>query len=245
MVALIWMALAFPLNAQTAKLPISDFLAVQGQSSIFIPPVQDFLGWAQALCTSRGLSCITKPPDYNGLCLGYLVSVDYAGLADKYITDNGGQSSGTVMEGSVLVRPIANNRIEVTVSLHTKNALTFVLAPYPLIPGTSCMAPSDANFATQSLTLGARANTLPPFSQRALGDSFWHITFQNPAGAPLPDLIDLFNNRFSDIFEYSFHAVATGPMAAGGEGTVTVQQASKGSRENLQPAVVNLRQTGH
>ncbi|MCC6367403.1 MAG: hypothetical protein IT165_28100 [Bryobacterales bacterium] len=245
MVALTCMALAFPLNAQTTKLPISDFLAAQGQSSIFIPPVRDFLGWVQALCTSPGLSCMTKPPDYNGLCYGYLVSVDYAGLGDKYITDGGGQSSGTVMEGSVLVRPIANNRVEVTVSLHTKNALTFVLAPSPIMPGTSCMSPSDANFATQSLALGARANTLPLLSQRALGDSFWHITFQNPAGAPLPDLIDLFSSRFSDIFEYSFHAVATGPMAGGGEGTVTVQQAGNGSRGNLQPAVVNLRQTGN
>ena len=106
------------------------------------------------------------------------------------------------------------------------------------------MAPSDADFAGGPLVLGARANTLPTLAQRALGESFWHITFQNPAGAPLPDLLDLFFNRFPDIFEYSFHAVASGPMTDGGQGTVTVQQAGKGSRGNTQPSVVNLRQTG-
>ena len=235
-------ALASALNAQTTKLPISDFLAAQGQTSNYILPVPDYEGWGQALCISPGLGCLSPP--YTGLCLGDLASVDYAGVADKFIVDNGGQSSGTVFDGSVLVRPKANNRVEVTVSLHTKNALTFVVAPYPLIPGTSCMAPSDVDFAHGPLVLGARANPVPPLAQRALGDSFFHITFQNPTGSPLPDLIDLFNNRFSDIVEYSFHAVADGPMPGGAHGTVTVQQASNGSRTNIQPAIVNLRQTG-
>jgi hypothetical protein len=147
------------------------------------------------------------------------------------------------MDGSVLIRPRAGNRVEVAVSLHTKNALTFVLAPLGPIPGTSCGSIPD--FASGPLLMGTRANTVPPPAERALGDSFFHITFQNPAGAPLPDLLDLFNNRFSDIEEYSFHAVASGPMTGGGQGTVTVQQAGKGSRTNIQPAVVNLRKTGN
>lgn len=238
------MALASTLNAQTTKLPISDFLAVQGQTSVYIPPVQDYVGWGQALCTSGGLSCMSPP--YAGLCFGDAAGVDYAGLADRFIVQQGGQSSGTEMDGHVLLRQLANNRMEVTVSLHTRNALAFVIAPPPskLIPGTSCAAPSDVDFATWPVALGARANSVPPLAQRALGESFFHITFQNPAGGPLPDLIDLFNNRFSDIEEYSFHAVADGPMPGGGHGTVTVQQAGKGSRENLQPAIVNLRHTG-
>ncbi len=241
------MALAFPLNAQTTKLPISDFVAAQGQTSIFLPPVPDYEGWGQLVCASGGLSCASKPPDYPGLCIGDIVSVDYAGVADKFITGSGGQSSGTEMDGSVLVRPISNDRVEITVSLHTKNALTFVVAPFPLIPGASCMAPSDASpdFAIGPLLLGARANPVPALSQRALGDSFFHITFHNPVGSPLPDLIDLFSNRFSDIVDYSFHAVADGPTPGGGHGRVTVQQAGKPSRGNLQPSVVNFRQTGN
>jgi hypothetical protein len=245
MLVLACVALAFTLSAQTTTLPIADFVAAQGHTSIFIPPVPDYLGWGQGLCTSRGLSCMAQPPDYNGLCYGDLALVDYAGVADRFIIQNGGQSSGTVWDGSVLVRPISNNRVEITVSLHTKNALTFVIAPWKLIPGTSCMAPSDADFAAGPLVLGARANTLPPLAQRALGESFFHIIFRNPAGAPLPDLIDLFFNRFADIDEYSFHAVASGPMPGGAHGTVTVQQSGKGLRGNTQPAVVNLRQTGN
>ena len=143
-----------------------------------------------------------------------------------------------------MARALANGRVEVTVSLHTRNALTFVVAPSKLIPGTSCSALSDLDFARGPLLLGARANTLPPLAQRALGESFFHVTFKNAAGSPLPDLVDLFNNRFSDLEEFSFHAVASGPMPGGGHGTVTVQQAGMGSRGNLQPAIVNFRQTG-
>jgi hypothetical protein len=235
-------ALASTLNAQTTKLPISDFLAVQGQTSNFIPPVPDSLGWSQALCTSGGLSCLSPP--YTGLCTGNFAWVDYAGVADRFITDHLGESSGTEMDGFVMERPLANGRVEVTVSLHTRKALTFVVAPSKLIPGTSCADFSDLDFAGGPLLLGARANTVPPLAQRALGESFFHVTFQQVAGSPLPDLVDLFNNHFSDIAEYSFHAVASGPMPGGGHGTVTVQQAGMGSRANLQPAIVNLRQTG-
>ncbi len=242
MLVLTCVALASTLNAQTAKLPISDFLAVQGQTSVFIPPVPDLLGWSQALCTSGGLSCLSPP--YSGLCAGDFAWVDYAGVADRFITDHLGQSSGTETDGFILERPLANGRVEVTVSLHTKNALTFVVAPSKLIPGTSCTAVSDVDFAGGPLLLGARANTLPSLAQRALGESFFHITFQNAAGSPLPDLVDLFNNHFSDIGEYSFHAVASGPTPDGGHGTVTVQQAGMGSRANLQPAIVNFRKTG-
>jgi len=238
------MTLASAINAQTTKLPLADFLAVQGQTSIYLPPVPDYVGWGQALCMSGGLGCMTPP--YTGYCTGTLASVDYAGIADKFIVSNGGQSSGTATDGSVIVRQLANSRVEVTVSLHTTNALTFVMAPFPLIPRTSCMSPSDVNFATQPLILGARANTVSPplLANRALGESFFHITYQAAASTPLMDLIDLFNNHFSDIQEYSFHAVADGPTPEGGQGTVTVQQTGKNSRGNIEAAVVNFRPKG-
>ncbi|MBI4905111.1 MAG: hypothetical protein HY820_15865 [Acidobacteria bacterium] len=243
---IVCVALAGTLNAQTTKLPIADFLAVQGESSLFLYPVKDYLGWGQGLCPSGGLSCL-KPP-YTDYCVGYIAGVDYAGLAEKYIADSGGPSSGTVMEGSVLVQDIGNNRVEVTVSLHTRNALTFVMEPpqKQVIPGTSCTSPANVDFATWPLVLGARANTVPPpsLAQRALGESIFHIKYQAAKDKPLMDLMDLFFNHYTDIREYSFHAVADGPMPGGARGKVTVQQAGTGSRANLQPAIVNLRQTG-
>ena len=237
------MALAFTLNAQTTKLPISDLLAVQGHTSIYIPPVPDYLGWGQALCQNGGLSCVAAPP-YTGLCFGDLASVDYAGVADKFIVSRGGQSSGTTSDGFVQVRQLGNNRAQVTVSLHTKNALTFVLAPTPLIPGTACMSPSDVNFATQPLALGVRAYPVPALAQRALGESTFNVVYEAAASSPLVDLMDLLNNHYSDVVEYLFFAVADGPTPGGGHGTVTVLQGGARNVANLEPAIVYFHQKG-
>jgi hypothetical protein len=235
-------ALACSLNAQVVKRPISDFIAAQGQTSIFMPPAPDLLGWLEGLCVSGGLKCLTPP--YDGLCVGNFAWVDYAGVADRFIVENGGISSGTETDGLVLERPLPGGRVEVTVSLRAKNALAFVVGPTKLIPGAKCAEFADIDYAGGPLLLGARANTLPPPSQRALGHSFFHIVFKNDAGSPLPDIIDLFNNRYSDIEVFSFHAVASGPMPGGARGTVTVLQNSNIVRSNLQPAIINLRQTG-
>jgi hypothetical protein len=245
--ALLSMALITALNAQVTKRPIEDFLAAQGKYSTFFAPVKDYIGWAQALCTSGGLSCLSPHFDATRFCLGNFALVDYAGLADKYLVDHGFASSGTVMDGTVMERRLPGTNVEVMVTLHTKNALTFALAP-TLDPSTGCGSGWD--WANGPLLFGQRANANPALADRALGDSFFHISFINPVGAPLPDLIDLFYLRYSDIKEYSFHAVATGPLRPafgvpdGTPGTVTVVQAGNGSRSNIQPAVVNLRQTG-
>jgi len=236
------MALAFTLNAQTTRRPISDLLAVQGHTSMYIPPVPDYLGWGQLLCENGSMSCVTPP--YTGVCLGDLGSVDYAGVADKFIVSQRGQSSGTEMDGFVLVRQLGDDRVEVTVSLHTKNALTFVVAPTPLIKGTSCMSFSDVNFATQPVILGARAYPVPPLAQRALGESLFNVVYQAAAANPLVDLMDLLNNHMPDVKVYSFLATASGPTPGGGRGTVTIVQGGGASLTNLEPAYVYFHQIG-
>jgi hypothetical protein len=237
--------LASTANAQTTKLSLHDFLAVQGQTSIYIPPAPDYLGWGQALCTSGGLRC-TSPP-YTGLCIGDVASVDYAGVVDKFIVREGGQSSNTDVDGSVIERMLADGRVEVTVALHTRNAFAFAVAPPPskVIPGTSCVWPSDVDWVNGPLLLGARANTQtpPPLAKRALGESFFFVVYQAAKDKPLLDLLDLFNNHYADIEEYSFLAVADGPTPTGGHGRVTIVQAGKASRENVEPAIVNFRET--
>jgi hypothetical protein len=240
------------LPAQTTKRPIADFLSAQGASSNFFPPVQDYLGWGQALCISGGLSCLSPQTGHaNQFCSGDFVLVDYAGLADQYLVSNGFQSSGTVMDGTVTERRISPNSVEISVTLHTKNALTFVLPPTQVFPGTSPPCGTGWDFLNGPLLLGQRPTANPSLQDRALAESFFHVSFVNPAGAPLPDLLDLFFNRYPDIAEYSFNAVGSGPLRSafgvpdGTPGTVTVVQAGKGSRSNAQPAVVNLRQTGH
>jgi hypothetical protein len=85
----------------------------------------------------------------------------------------------------------------------------------------------------------------PPLAERALGDVIFHVKFTNPAGAPLPDLVwGVFYADPSPLIEYSFHTVATGPMADGKPGAVTIVQNGNIARSNIQPAVINLRPIG-
>jgi len=242
-------------NAQVTEVPIQEFISAQGQSgSSFFPPIPDHLGWAQALCTSGGLSCLSPHFDATRFCLGDFALVDYAALAEKYLVGNYGPaaSSGTVVDGKVLKRPIAGGKVEITVSLQTKNALTFVIAPSPAPPGQQDACGNWLDFAGGPLLLGHRNNELPPppLSERALGDVFFHVSFVNGALDPIPDLLILFYTRYADIREYSFHATATGPLRAaygvpeGTPGRVTIVQAGAASRSNIMPAIVNLRETG-
>lgn len=112
MVALV-VALPAPVAAQVEQRDIMDFVDAQGTfcfpdgssgCAIFVPPVQNFLGW-------------TDPKAQIA------ASYDYAGLADEYL----GGAYGTTFSGSVRERPLADGRAEVQVVLDTHNALTWVV----------------------------------------------------------------------------------------------------------------------
>lgn len=108
---------------------------------------------------------------------GRSMSVDYAGLADKWIIENGGQSIGTKFTGTVTEKAMADGRAKVTVVLNTKKALVWV-EDSPDFSGPLLFG----NKAPEVLA-GARANTC---------SSSFRVTFINTApGAPLPDLIQL------------------------------------------------------
>jgi hypothetical protein len=181
----------------------------------FVPPVPNFVGWTD--------------PTTN-----MAVAVDYAGLANTCF----GNVFGTTMTGTIEERALTDGRAEVTVLLFTKNALTWVVKPI--------------DFANGSVLFGHRWNeTLatcvldgtPP----ALGNSFLEIKFINTrVGAPLPDLIQLFSLPAAgqELTEYVFHANATGPLANGAQGMVTVAQTFEKVRSNIQASVIVLRQKG-
>lgn len=153
--------------ATTTKRPIAEFVAAQGTYCfddgaggclLFEPPVQNFLG-------------------QNDPARGRSMSVDYAGLADKWIIENGGQSIGTKFTGTVTEKAMADGRAKVTVVLNTKKALVWV-EDSPDFSGPLLFG----NKAPEVLA-GARANTC---------SSSFKVTFINTApGAPLPDLIQL------------------------------------------------------
>lgn len=178
--------------ATTTKRPLAEFVAAQGTYCfddgaggclLFEPPVQNFLGQNDPV---RGLS----------------MSVDYAGLADRWIVANGGESIGTKFSGTVTEKPLADGRARVTVVLNTKKALVWV-EDSPDFSGPLLFG----NKAPEVLA-GARANTC---------SSSFRVTFINTApGAPLPDLIQLavVPEPGQEILSISTHCNAKGQLHA-------------------------------
>lgn len=159
-------------GGQAVQRPIEDFLVNQGTYCfpnpyppppclLFVPPIQNFMGWSD--------------PQRN-----LLASVDYAGLADQWITAHtgGAITFGTRFSGGILERPLPDGRAAVTVRLFTHNALCWVV--------------EGDNFATSPLVFGCRAPDVVGGMQPALAESFWEMKFINTEmGAPIPDLLQL------------------------------------------------------
>ncbi len=190
--------------------PISDFVNAQGSTNIFIPPLPDFVGWTD------------NPP--NGCNSTAFASVDYAGLAARWLADNGGPSVGTQVSGSVTERPLPDGRADVKVILHTTNALSWVI-PFPV-----------NDIATDPTIFGDRATTLlaNPSLQPALSESHLQVSFTNTAmGAPLPDVVAFLLGTVQpgqSLEMLSFRSSGTGPLHAsfgvpeGTPGRLTITQ---------------------
>lgn len=178
-------------DAAATQRPLSDFLAAQGSTSIFIPPLPDFIGWA------------------NNNPQTLFASVDNMGLVSGYLSSHGGPDLGTQVDGTVMERPLADGRAEVTVVLHTKNALTWVV-------------PLPANdLATDPLVMGYRGTDLlaNPSLTPALSEANMKVVFKNTApGAPLPDLVTAFilGNTLpgQELVMLSFRSSGFGPLRA-------------------------------
>jgi hypothetical protein len=140
--------------------PIEDFLDAQGTlngAPYYIAAELSSAGW-------------TDPKTER------FAQVDFTGLANKWIVDSGGKSLGTKTEGKVIERPLPDGRAEVTVLLHTKNALTWVVEPWAFNP------------YGDPLVFGHRAQDVLDGEDPALGESFYKWVFINKKpGAPLPD----------------------------------------------------------
>jgi hypothetical protein len=148
--------------------PISDFIEQQGTYCIndgsggcflFVPPVENFIGW-------------------NDPANNRSASVDYAGLANKYLTTNGYIDLDTSFSGTIIELPLKDGRAEVKIVLHTKNALTWVI--------------EGEDYANGPLLFGYRPTDVQAGATPVLADITFKVVFINTApGAPLPDLIQL------------------------------------------------------
>jgi hypothetical protein len=171
-------------DAATTQRPLSDFLNAQGTTSIPIAfgPIPAFLGWTPQAGDPLG-------------------RIDYAGLATSFLASLG-ISLGTSIAGSVSERPLADGRAEVTVLLHTMNALAWAQQVTNGAPGAPLLGFLPDEIAAD-----------PIHNAPAVGESFTQFVFDNTApGAPLPDLAVVFASPGFQLLILSFRGTARGPL---------------------------------
>jgi hypothetical protein len=181
--------------------PISDFVDAQGASSLggfqIVPPIENFLGFDDP---SQDLS----------------ISVDYAGLADDYL----GGMLDTTFKGNIIEAELSDGRAEVTVNLHTDNALVWVKqGSFFGDAGKPCEDLDD-------LLFGVCATAVLRGVEPTLGKSLLRVVFTNTApNAPLPDLIKILAGEAEEGQELIFISVtasAGGTFIDGSPGRVKV-----------------------
>lgn len=158
-----------PVEPVVNQRPIEEFVAAQGTFCVvmgsnpacvlFEPPVGNILGWISIQDGVR-----------------YFAKIDFAGLADRYL----GGVLGTTFEGSITERLMPDGRAEVSVRLHTRNALAWVSGRTPTPTGS---------WGPAFPLLGHPAQQVEAGADPALADCEFRFVFVNPAmGAPMPDL---------------------------------------------------------
>jgi hypothetical protein len=170
-------ALAGPKADRSVNIrPIEDFLEAQGKA---YPPPFNYTAWID--------------PE-----AGLLMAVDFAGLTSQWLFEQSGGaiSLATQIEGTVIERPLADGRAEVTVLCHTRNAAITVVR-------------LDDAFLTS--LLGHDPFEMLAGAEPALGESFLKYVFINNApGDPLPDLLAI---QEQDLIMDCIVATGTGPLS--------------------------------
>ena len=151
-----------------------------------------------------------------------IVVVDYAGGASDYLKKHGYRNLNTETEGSITERPLPDGRVQITIVLHTTNALTFVSTWDPNGDPTQS-AETNARLFGSSVSDLLRDRSRRP----ALADSLLVMTYKQPPNRPLPDLVKAFAfGAYPDLELTSFYysANATGALPNGSPATSRVLQ---------------------
>jgi hypothetical protein len=232
MVAALLMGLLAPsYAASAASFTIQQFVAAQQRGyctegasppcpndQLFVPPVPNYVGWGGL---HSGKACTFEEGD---LCRFALV--DYAGIAGNWLKTRG-KNLGTTWRGSVDERPLAGNRVEISVRLVTHRALVWVsqLSSYRDMTGF------DSIFSTSPLLFGARPQDVLRGWKPALADSVFEVRYTARRGDPIPNLIPLLLGPAPNVAFTRFRAEATGWLrpaffggGQGGPGRATIVQ---------------------
>jgi hypothetical protein len=195
-------AAAKPSAAADRQRPISDFVGAQGTTTVFVPPIPDVVGWA-------------TPSDDPVL----FAWIDYAGMADAFL----GGKLGTSTSGNVIEQPQKGGRAKVRVTLHTRNALAWVIE-------VDLNGDVLDQIANKEPIFGYRPQEVDEKHPASLVDATLDVVFLNTApGAPLPDLVVATQlGPAPDGFE-----LISQKFRAHGEGTIRDPETGETSRGRL------------
>ena len=151
--------------------PIADFLEKQGQhlTKGIVPEFMSFTAYF-------------NPQDGTNRA----VSIDYAGLGARVIRKKtaGAVSLHTKMDGLVYERQLPDGRAEVTIQLHTRNALTFVIeepaADYDVWGSPSRLSPSRHHQDYERMA----AERMTPRVGSSSSTSSWRTPTSAPPAGP-------------------------------------------------------------
>jgi hypothetical protein len=171
-----------------------------------------------------GFTTATCPGDFCQYQDGMRIAVvDYAGGANDYLKKSGYGSLNTKTDGSVTQRPLPDGRVEVTVVLHTQNALTFISRWDP----NGASPPQNAE--TNTRLFGSSVSDLLHYrtDRPALADSLLVMVFKQAPNSPMPDLVKLF--AFGaypnlELVSLYFSVNATGTLPNGSKATSRILQ---------------------
>ena len=183
------------------KRPLSDFLNSQGSTMLFFPDVQDMLAWTDLEFINFAL-------------------VDYAGLANKYIEENGGQGLGTKVKGRIKECILDDGTAEVSIVISTSKALGFVQSIEDIIN-------NGFDFLSTPTIFGNKAQDILFGDDAARGPVSLRTTFviDNP-GDPLPDLRIAFQEQAADYAPITFKLKSTtvGTLPSGTKAHLRIDQ---------------------
>ncbi len=181
-------------------------------------PIEDFVNQQGTLCIDSSFNVIEPLPDRSNCFLFVppienfigssdpkrlkLASIDYAGLANKWVEDNSDLTLGTTFSGGITERPLKDGRFEVFVKLKTYNALTWVTGV------------TDLGF-NGPLLFGHRAPDVVGGAEPAFCDSLFEIKFTvNYKDEPLPDILQLFIDPEAgqEVTQIKVECNALGPL---------------------------------
>lgn len=216
-----------PLKVTTSpKVTISrsftEFLAAQGTSRDFFPPVQDYVGWTTDQHVKK--ATLFALVDYAGLANDCLESPDCLDAPDVNL--------GTQVKGLVTETELPNGSAQITVALTTTKALGFAQVVSEILDNDTKFP-----FLNTRTIFGNKAQDVANGAEPAVGDVTFLVTFKIPRpGAPLPDLLDVIkkNSEFKPV-NVTFIATIRGPCEDGTRDVLHVdQEGAPGNNDGTQ-----------